>query len=160
MDERTDPGLRADLRLAVHRLRAGERRRRFPAAVHVGDLVGGLVDDTVGDPADDSGDDAVHWTVDPGLSDEVGLRTEIAAALLSRALLHNDPPAVWLTRVGEPWPHDLDAAWIGPLDRALAEAGVVPRCLVVVTKAGWYDPVSGQRATWQRLRIRSRPTPG
>ena len=37
-----------------------------------------------------------------------------------------------------------------------AEAGLVPRCVAVVTKNGWYDPVLGERVTWDRLRIRDR----
>ena len=38
--------------------------------------------------------------------------------------------------------------------RAFAEAGLTPRCVAVVTKNGWYDPVLDQTVVWDRLRIR------
>jgi hypothetical protein len=91
---------------------------------------------------------------------DVGLRAEIAAALVSRALevtyVDGAGPEAWLTRVGWPEPHDLDLAWLPSLRRAFAEAGLAPRCVAVVTKQGWYDPVLDQRVVWDRLRIRAR----
>jgi hypothetical protein len=130
--------LRRDLREAVHALRAGTRRRVFAPVLHVGTLGGPEV------------------TYDAGAGVEVGLRAEIAAALVSRALVEVDRPEAWLTRVGEPEPHDVDLAWLPPVRRAFAEAGLRPRCVAVVTKNGWYDPFLDARVVWDRLRIRGR----
>jgi hypothetical protein len=130
--------LRRDLRLAVHSLRSGTRRRQFAPVLHVGALGGPEVTYDAGDVLD------------------VGLRTEVAAALVSRALLEVTEPEAWLTRVGQPGPHDVDLAWLPPVRRAFAEAALRPRCVAVVTKNGWYDPVLDQTVVWDRLRIRSR----
>ena len=130
--------LRRDLRDAVHGLRSGTRRRLFAPVLHVGTLGGSEVVYAAGDALD------------------LGLRAEIAAALVSRALVVAPRPEAWLTRVGRPEPHDVDLAWLPPVRRAFAEAGVSPRCVAVVTKNGWYDPVLDQTVVWDRLRIRSR----
>ena len=61
--------LRRDLRAAVHTLRAGTRRRLFAPMLHVGTLGGPEV------------------TYDAGEVPDLGLRSEIAAALVSRARL-------------------------------------------------------------------------
>ena len=132
--------LHRDLRLAVFALRSGERRRRFPPALHVGR----------------PGAPAATYVEDAGEPLDAGLRAEIAAALLSRALLEEDAPAAWLTRVGSPDPHDLDAGWLAPVRRAFDEAEVLPRCVAVVTKQGWYDPWRDERVVWDRLRMRAR----
>jgi hypothetical protein len=129
--------LRRDLRRAVFALRSGTRRRRFGPLLHVGALDGARV------------------TYDVSGAGDLGLRAEVAAALLSRALLETAAPEAWLTRVGHPDPHDLDVAWLPPVRRAFAEAGLEPRCVAVVTKNGWYDPGLGERVAWDRLRIRS-----
>ncbi len=131
--------LHRDLRLAVFALRSGERRRRFPPTLHVGR----------------PGGSAMTYVEQSGEPLDPGLRAEIAAALLSRALLEEESPAAWLTRVGSPDPHDLDADWLAPVRRAFDEAAVLPRCVAVVTKQGWYDPWRGERVVWDRLRIRS-----
>ncbi|MBD8869663.1 hypothetical protein [Nocardioides donggukensis] len=138
MEQRLGREVVAQLRLAVHRLRTGERRRVFPAVLHLGEL----------------GVESAAWAEDRNHPLDVGLRSEVAAALLSRALLGSDRPAVWLTRSGVPLPHDQDLAWLGPVTRCLAEAQVRPRCLVVVTTTGWYAPLTGETRTWKRLRIR------
>jgi hypothetical protein len=130
--------LRRDLRETVFALRSGTRRRLFAPVLHVGALGGPAV------------------AYDAGETTDLGLRAEIAAALLSRALLAAPGPEAWLTRAGLPEPHDLDLAWLPPVRRAFAEAGLVPRCVAVVTKSGWYDPVLDQRVQWERLRIRAR----
>jgi hypothetical protein len=130
----------AGLRLVVHRLRRAERRRIFPPAVHVGPL-----------------DRPVSVAIDPGgrgrpdVYDD-GLRCDLARRLLE----HAEPEGCggWLTRVGRPEPHDLDALWASALARAFLEAGLEPAFLVVVTKQGWYEPRGDRRRTWQRLRIR------
>jgi hypothetical protein len=132
--------LRRDLRQAVFDLRAGVRRHRFEPVLHVGRLGGPEV------AWPDDGEDAL----------DQGLREEVAAALLSRSLLATAEPEAWLTRVGHPAPHDLDLAWLPPVRRVFAEAGLTPRCVAVVTKNGWYDPVLEERVVWERLRIRDR----
>jgi hypothetical protein len=130
--------LRRDLRRAVFELRHGTRRRLFDPVLHVGAL----------------GGPSVHW-VDEGRDRlDRGLRAEIAAALLSRALLEVDRPEAWLTRHGVPDPHDVDLDWVPVVRGVFAEAAIAPRCVAVVTKAGWYDDVLGERVVWDRLRIR------
>lgn len=136
--EELGPEDRAALRRAVFALRSRERRRVFPARLHLGDP---------------DGDQVVHAVGTPGYDD--GLRADVVAAMLRRRP-ETEASAAWLTRPGVPDPHDLDALWLPALLRALSEAGEEPRWLAVVTKSGWYAPLTGQRATWQRLRIRSR----
>jgi hypothetical protein len=48
---------------------------------------------------------------------------------------------------------DVDAAWLGPTIAAAAERGTDP-AYVVVTRHGWFDPRSGLRAEWKRIRPR------
>lgn len=126
---------RAALRRTVFALRQRDRRRSFPAHLHVGDPDGPHVSYAVeGDRLD------------------AGLRTDVVAALLRSR--EGDRPALWLTRPGRPEPHDLDRLWLPPALAACAEAGLRRRWFVVVTKAGWYDPLGGTSVTWKRLRIR------
>lgn len=134
-----DPEVSVELRLAVHRLRRSTRQRVFSPRLHIGALLG----------------ESVEWPLDRDEPVDVGLASEIVAALLSRALLVHDTPGVWLTRIGSPRPHDLDLAWLPVAGRVFAEAGLRPRVLVVVTKNGWYEPLGDDRATWTRLRLRA-----
>lgn len=127
---------RAALRRAVFALRSRERRRVFPARLHLGDP---------------DGEQVVHPVVRHPLDD--GLRLDVVAGLL-RLRPAAAPSAAWLTRVGTPAPHDLDLLWLPAVLRAFAEAGEEARWVAVVTKTGWYDPRTGDRVTWQRLRIR------
>jgi len=124
------------LRLAVGRFRLAEQRRRFAPCLHVGEP--GADEVAFEDLAAD------HLDAD--------LRSEIAAALISRALLFTPRPAAWLTRVGELSEHDADLAWLAATAQAATEAGLeVP--FVVITRRGWYDPRSGARREWRRLRL-------
>jgi len=131
-----DVETRATLRRAVFALRSGERRRVFPAQVHVGDPDG----------------ERATYTIDAATLDD-GLRTDVVAALL-RQQPDGQPAAVWISRVGVPEPHDLDLAWTGPCLGAFVESGEVPVWFAVITKRGWYTPLSGESVTWQRLRLR------
>jgi len=131
-----DAETRATLRRAVFGLRAGQRRRVFPAQVHVGDPD---VEPTT-------------YTDDGAVLDDA-LRTDIVAALL-RQQPEGRTSAVWISRVGVPEPHDLDLAWTRPCLAAFAEADETPAWFAVITKRGWYAPLSGESATWQRLRLR------
>jgi hypothetical protein len=120
------------LREAVRRHAAGERRRRFAPLVHVGRP--GVRE---------------HCTAAPVHGTDHALRTDLMAALLARS--PEPEPFVWLTRPGELQTHDVDAAWLAAARAAWAEAG---RDLswVVVTRHGWWDPRSGLRREWQRIR--------
>lgn len=131
-----DAETRATLRRAVFALRSGERRRVFPAQVHVGHP-----------------DGARATYTDDGVALDDGLRTDVIAALL-RQQPEGQPSAVWISRVGMPEPHDFDLAWTGPCGGAFEEAGEAPLWFAVVTKRGWYAPLTDESATWQRLRLR------
>lgn len=128
------------LRAAVLELKECERRRVFPVAVHAG--TPGVFT-------------ATH-RVAPRAGTDHGLRTDLASALLLRAAAGGPSPRAWLTRPGALVLHDADVAWSAAFAAAAAEAGLaVP--FVVVTRVGWFDPVSGVRREWRRLRRRSIP---
>lgn len=131
-----DAEARAALRRAVFGLRSGERRRVFLTQVHVGD--------PDGEPA--------TYTVDGEALDD-GLRTDLVAAMLRRQP-EAQASAVWISRVGVPEPHDDDLTWTRPCLAAFAESGEIPRWFAVITKRGWYAPLSGETVVWQRLRLR------
>jgi len=138
----TEP-LGADRAKALRRLvlafKAAEHRRVFEPVLHLASP-GGLR------ASYDIGRDEV---MDPTL------RTDVVAALLLRARTDTDtdPPLVWMTRRGELAWHDVDASWLTAADAAYSEAGL-PLTMVVVTRLGWYDPRSGVRRQWRRLRER------
>lgn len=121
------------LRSAVLELRERERRQRFPARLHAG-LPG-------------PGCPSVEVTPDTGF----GLRADLALALLHRAAGDRARPCVWLTRPGELVVEDADLAWGRAVRWAAAALGRTDD-LVVVTRRGWFDPVSGVRREWRRLR--------
>jgi hypothetical protein len=123
------------LRAAVLELVEGEPRRRFPTALHAG--VPGR---------------SVRHVEAPALPD-AGLRADVALALLLHSPATGRPPLLWLTRPGELSPHDDDLRWLGPARWAASSLGL-PTGLVVVTRRGWFDPVSGVRREWRRLRRR------
>lgn len=137
VEEPVPRDLQRRLRAGILAFKATEQRRRFPTAVHVGV----------------PGEDHPAFTERPGDALDHGLRTEIVGALLEGA---DGPyaPLTWLTRPGEPVPHDADHAWLAAALAAYAEA-VLPLTMVVMTRSGWYDPRSGTRRTWVRLRARS-----
>jgi hypothetical protein len=84
---------------------------------------------------------------------EHALRADLVAALLRRTRTGPVEPLVWLTRTGELVLEDVDAAWLSAARSAYAEAGV-GMTMVVVTRRGWWDPRSGRRREWKRLRRR------
>jgi hypothetical protein len=131
-----DAATRATLRRAVFGLRSSERRRVFPAQVHVGDPDG----------------ERTTYTDDGALLDDA-LRTDLVSAML-RHQPEGRPSAVWISRVGVPEPHDLDLTWTGPCLGAFAESEELPSWFAVITKQGWYAPLTGEGATWKRLRFR------
>ncbi len=123
------------LRRAVLDHAAGERRRVFPAVLHVG-VPGGCV---------------ASLTVDAAEPADPGLRTDVVAALRVRAGATG--PHVWLTRSGGLELQDVDAQWLAAARAAYAEAEQ-PLSFVVVGRRGWRDPRSGLSRTWARVRPR------
>lgn len=121
------------LRAATLELIEGESRRRFPTAFHAGE------------PGR-----SVRHVEDPPIAD-AGLRADVALSLLRRGAALTPRPYLWLTRPGELSPHDDDLRWLGPTTWAGASLGT-PVALVVVTRRGWFDPVSDVRREWRRLR--------
>ena len=121
------------LRGAVLELRESEPRTRFAARVHAG--VPGRA--------------RVHL-LDRG-PDDAGHRAELALALLHAAARDVPRPYVWLARPGDLVVEDADLVW-GSAVRWAAGALGSPTDLVVVTRSGWFDPVSGVRREWRRLR--------
>ena len=143
--EPVDPRLARSLRAAALELRDRRRGRRFPAEVSVG---GPGLPPRLRPVFEVDADDRLDLT----------LRTEVAAALLALARRSGLEPVAWLARPGPLAWHDQDAAWWPALAAAYAEASV-PLVAVVVTKTGWYDPRSGLRREWRRLRYRSAARP-
>ncbi len=123
------------LRAATLELVEGERGRHFPVVLHAGE------------PGC-----SVRHLDDPPLPD-AGVRADVALALLRRARSLTPRPYVWLTRPGELSPHDDDLRWVGPVSWACGSTGHLVG-LVVVTRRGWFDPVSDVRREWLRLRRR------
>ncbi|MCH1868339.1 hypothetical protein [Nocardioides sp. CFH 31398] len=126
-------------REAVLDLRYGERRRVFPTVVHVGRPGGACAGTTV----------PLH----PGVGGppwDHALRADLVGALLDRHRAAAEPWC-WLTRTGGVEPHDDDLAWLAAARTAYGEAGV-DLVLAVVTRAGWYEPTTGDGRAWKRLR--------
>ena len=129
------------LRRAVVDHAAREPRRVYPALLHVG-WPGGPEEVFAAGP-DDELDHA--------------LRADVVAALLHTSRRHAPVtgaiPMLWLTRSGPLDVGDLDLAWLAAARTASAEARV-DLVLVVVTRRGWFDPRSGVRREWKRVRNR------
>ncbi len=119
-------------RAAVRAHAATERRRRFAPLVHLGT----------------PGVRELTTPAHPAASDHA-LRCDVVGAMLAAT---EGRHLAWLTRPGELTLHDVDAAWLSAAMAAYAEAG---RDLtwVVVTRHGWWDPRSGVRRVWQRVRV-------
>ena len=131
------PQTDALLRRAVLDFRVSERRKAHPPVLHVG--VPG----------------ATGLAYEPGHDEpmEHGLRTDLVAAFLRRTRSAPVEPLVWITRTGELLLEDVDAVWLSAARSAYAEVGV-PLTMAVVTRRGWWDPLSGRGRQWQRLRRR------
>ncbi|HEX5770500.1 MAG TPA: hypothetical protein VFY11_06005 [Nocardioidaceae bacterium] len=135
----TDPVQLPLLRQEVGRLRARESRRRFDAAVHVGQLGAtcGSCPVPVGDPVLDA-----------------GTRTEVVLRLLEAGgPTTGGGLSVWVTRPGEPVLQDCDLAWLSASCRAFAAVGCSLDGFWTVTRTGWLDVRTGERRIWKRLRL-------
>ncbi|MBM7510164.1 hypothetical protein ABKW28_04055 [Nocardioides sp. 31GB23] len=128
--------LERTLRLAVLGHVEAERRRRHPTVVHVGRPGGG----------------EVVFACAAGDPDDLGVRTDVLLALLSR--VDHPEPLVWITRPGDLETQDDDACWLAATRAAAGELDR-PVELVLVGRHGWRDPRSGLSRSWKRLRARS-----
>lgn len=116
-----------------------ERRRRHMPLLHVGR----------------PGADVIH-PVRPDEPTDHALRVDVVAAMVRRSRNAPTPPLVWLTRGGPHEIQDVDVEWLAGAWQAFAEAGL-PLMFVVVGRHGWFDPRSGVRRSWVRLRRRTTP---
>lgn len=128
------PSRRRALRRAVLEHTQRERRRRHLCLVHVGT----------------PGGSQVIVPVHDGETDHA-LRVDVLAAAFAR--VPGPDVLVWLSRAGPLELQDVDAAWLAAALCAAAEADR-DLTMVVVTRLGWWDPRSGVRTTWLRLRQR------
>lgn len=136
LTEPVAPRLAALLRRAVLDHATSEPRRHFPARLHVGTPGG------------------THRVLAlDGAETDHSLRTDVVAAMLSRAPASDPGPIVWVTRPGELELQDVDAAWLAAALAATGEAGR-PLTMVAVNRHGWWDPRSGATRRWRRLRRR------
>jgi hypothetical protein len=133
-----DPVSRADqllLRRLVLDHKGAERRRCFPAVLHLGGP---------GRPEtgriDESDADLDH-----------ALRCDVLESMLRQP--RDGPLMAWLTRPGDLELQDVDLAWLRAVTAVNGELG---RSLpyLVVTREGWRDPRSGVGRSWRRLRAR------
>ena len=125
------------LRRAVLDFRVSERRKCFAPVLHVGV----------------PGANCLAHEQRVAQAVEHGLGADLVAALLHRTRSGPVEPLVWLTRSGDLVLEDADAAWLSAARSAYAEAQV-PLTMAVVTRRGWWDPLSGRRREWKRLRRR------
>ncbi|WP_331062326.1 hypothetical protein [Nocardioides sp.] len=135
--EPVDRRTAALLRRAVLDHVRSERRRSFPALLHVGV----------------PGRSAEVFAIRPDDPFDHALGADVVAVLLQRARRAGAAPLVWLTRPGPLDVEDVDVAWLAAARTASAEAGT-GLTWVTVTRRGWADPRSGVRREWKRLRQR------
>lgn len=97
------------------------------------------------------------FAIEAGDALDHAVRQDVVAALLRaarrRAPVAEAVPMLWLTRPGPLEVGDLDREWLAAARGATAEAGVT-LTLVVVNRHGWFDPRSGVRREWKRIRDR------
>jgi hypothetical protein len=137
------PALHPWLRLRVAALRGSTLRRVFPASVEVIDvppLPGGL-----------PGPGVSSWQHDGDVLDR-GLRVD----LIGRLAAGRTPRiAVVVVRPG----HHLDvtaedAQWCGAARQAAGHLDRQLAAVVLLSRWGWLDQLSGEHREWRRLRIR------
>lgn len=117
-------------RAAARELRASPLRARFPAALHVG---------TPGDH---------EVTLEGQRPRDFGERVELVTCLIDSLPATTWPLLVWFTRPGELTSHDEDQLWHAATRQAAAELAIALP-FAVVTRQGWYDPVTSERGGWR-----------
>ncbi len=137
------------LRREVGWLRRVERRRVFPARIHLGHpgTPRSLASDALG-PLN-----GAPWPLPPWM--DAGARRDACDRLAGRwrAELGAMPTWCWLTRPGQPHLHDEDPGWLSAALWALDAHGVDLLGFRVVTRHGWLDPATGEVRRWKRLRL-------
>jgi len=135
VDEPVSLAEQVRLRRLVLDHKAAERRRRFPAVLHLG---------APGRPESGRVDESAAAL-------DHALRCDVLEAMLRRATV--GPLMTWLTRPGDLDVQDVDLAWLRAVATVNAETGrLLPYLLV--TREGWLDPASGVCRTWRRVRAR------
>lgn len=130
----------AEWRLEVGRFRAEHPQRTFPMGVHLGLPAGRRLGFEV------------PWPVPERY--DAGLRFDLLSGLIERWTQDETvPPALWLSRQGQPTMHDQDALWHAAAVRASGGWDVALVAFRVITKAGWLDVPTGESRTWTRLRL-------
>lgn len=131
--------VRSMLRSAVFEHARGERRRLFPAQLHVGTPGGSRVSSVIAEAPTDFGTrvDLIHAMIRRAEAGGVSTPTRV--------------PWVWLTRSGPAITDDLDLSVLAPTMHAFSEAAL-PLSYVVITSRGWHDPRSGLSHSWVRVR--------
>jgi hypothetical protein len=133
-----EPVSRADqalLRRLVLDHKAAERRRQFPAVLHLGAP---------------GRSDAARVDESEAVLDQA-LRCDVLEAMLRRAAA--GPLMTWLTRPGDLDVQDVDLEWLRAVNAVNGETGrELP--FVVVTRSGWRDPRTGVGRRWRRVRDR------
>ena len=145
----TGPGIHEPLPLLLRRVLRGavlehartERRRTFPAVLHVG-IPGGPARTFLSDPEERL---------------DLALRVEIVETMARHSLERDTVPLVWLTRMAV-GPDTEDLAWAAAVGHAGGELGL-RLDLVVITRRSWHDPRSGAGQRWARVRPSTASTP-
>lgn len=128
------------LRRAVLEHAGSERRRVFPAVLHVGTPGGTSTSFEI--TADEPTDHA--------------LRVDVVEAMLRRVrrrAVDSTLTLAWLTRPGRLDPQDVDLWWLAAVRSAAAELDLALP-MVVVNRTSWRDPATGATREWRRLRER------
>jgi hypothetical protein len=125
------------LRQEVGMLRDRESRRVFDVSVHVGQIAG-------------ERDSFVVRAQDLPAVD-AALRIDVLSSLVAQSPA--DALTAWVTRPGEPAPHDLDLAWMAAASVAFGINGREADGFYAITRTGWLDVRTGERRTWKRLRL-------
>ncbi len=141
------------LRAEVAALRRREQRRIFPARICLG-----------ASPEHGPGHELAWPPRDPP---DVGLLFDLLDSLLDASNArdrpsdaHDGESRLWLVRPGVPEVHDLDLRAASVALRVATARGAGPGPaygpLVVLTRYGWLDPLTGESRRWKRLRLQDR----
>jgi hypothetical protein len=132
-----DDDLHPLLRREVGLLRNRESRRVFDVMVHVGR------------PAGDRDSFVVRAQDVPAM--DAALRIDVVSSLVAQT--GDGAVFAWLSRPGQPHPHDLDLEWLSAARVAFGVHGRVLAGFHAITRAGWLDVRTGERRVWKRLRL-------